>query len=358
MAVLSWNIQTTTPIQKGPSEWTFEEIVLVEVADPKMANRDIERDPRFPTRFSLHPARPEFWCVDTILEQPLQHPNIRPLRIHYSTVIPKGFNVNGKPTYDDNPLLRPADIWWGTYKTNKLFRMGYLASDSYDPRKGMPTPSVPIVTTAGEPIFTQEQVDLRVISFVKNVATIPGFMAKRGNFVNTDKVKINGIEFKPYELMATDINIPPPDFESGKMFYKFSWNFYVSDDEDGWVVKKRNAGFNERVTVHYDHDRRPVPLPVRGGSTTVVLRPIVVGPVDNRHYPSSPVLLRENGRAFRTRAEGDGDDPETWTGEIMTIESRQDDERTQVQKDEDWKKAELKFRIRAPIAFNKYFPMR
>ncbi len=370
--MITFHKQLSSPAGFNAGEERFVETWLVELSDPETKLSAIKQHRDYPIRFEQHPDYPEYYCIDANLEQPISAPNVRPLSVTWATTIPKAFLVNGKPKYDSDPTKRPVDIHWGTYSAPKTYRMAYSMSQKqptkrqiyfgYKPGKSLPeAPSVPIKTTADESIFVQENQAYRMIRFEKHVKQVPEFMAKAGLFVNSDTVKIQGIKFEPLELLAGGLDISSVKFASGGPYYTFSWYFLVAQDEDGWVVKRRNAGFQEKVRIFLGRDGKEYPsygaaaVATGGAEEKLVIRPILVGPAYRPQFPSAPVLLTPSGRAYRAKGPNDQkNDFETNTGEILTTESTATSGLT----DQDWKNAELKFQIRPAIEFKKYFPLR
>lgn len=372
---IEFHKQATTPDSQTGTERSFTETSLIKLSSPNIPQLLIENHVSYPDIYQPHPQRTEFYCVNLSLDQNLAHPDIRILTATWSTSLGDAFLVDGQPKYDRNPLNRPVRVVWGTYKTTKPVHRVYsrrlpdsvdsegynrdssVGSADIDKKGKIEEPEYAPINTAGELFALQQAIDFRVLSMEKNVARVPEFASKSGCFLNSDKVKIRGITYDKYSLLACDFQISDAKFEFGKVFYVWSWNFYV-DDVDFWHQRKRNVGFNEKVTKYYDGDGNEVPAPVPGGKKIDVLHPIVVGPVDKRHYPSQPVLLRPNGKALRAKRKGDPEDPKLWTGEIMTTESKANDDRDQSQKDKDWEESLLKFRTLPAIPFQKNFPLR
>lgn len=344
-----------TPLSNTPTGKEFTEKWNVKVDDPLTPNTVIENQPEFPSRFSVHPERPEFWCITSDLDQPKDTPDIRPLTVRWANTIPLAFLVDGKPKFDDDPTKRPAEITWGVTVIKRTLRLAYKEKQAYDPTKAPPEPTVPIITTAGEPIFLEEEDEVRTMSFSKNVVQLPKFMAKAGMYVNSDRVKLAGITYEPLQLLARQLLVSPVKFSHGKAYYEFTWQWHVAPEKDGWIAKRRNAGFHEKVTVYRFPNGAVSPTPVPGGFSFTVLRPIKIGPKHDLHYPSSPVLLTPEGRAYRAKGPNDlTDSPTTNTGEIMSVESTGGSGIS----DEEWAAAELKFYTKLMIPFNKYFPIR
>ena len=341
----------------------------MDLDDPRTSKTIIENDPRYPKRFQQHSHYPQYYMIHAELDQPKDIPNVRTLKTKWSTVIPNALLKNGKPVYDDNPLNRPIDVQAGYYTMPKTLDMVYgfaIGQDSanpvippYDPDQGPPQPKVKVTTTAGEPIFLQIEQEVRMFSCQKNVKNLPKFMAKGGMFTNSEAVKFQGVDFTPLELLVCHIRLSRPHFEFGQVFYSFDYDLLVAVDKSGWCEKKRNAGFHERdfiekITPHPNPEFRP--------AITYVpyLKAIQIGPVENPHPPSQPVLLTSEGRAYRSpnpnKKEENASTPQNRrTGPIMTTEGIVGGGVGLT--DQDFAKSELKFYPRLAIPFNKYIPL-
>lgn len=373
MSVIRMYKQLTSPDRSEGAMRSFTETWLVELDDPQTSQGEIENAEDYPYIYMPHPERSGFFAIERNLDQDVLIPNIRKLIVDWSTRAPDAFQVDGQPGYPLDPIQRPLTVQWGTYKTSATitkcfsrntspeagtFNQGNDKSPDVDKKGVLAEATVVPINTAGDLIFIQDQIELRMLQFSKNVRQLPQIFTHSGQFLNSDTVRIRGATFSPRELLAADITVSDWQFENGIPYLVFSYNWYVAGPE-GWLVRKRNVGFNEKVTKYRDKNGKDVANLTPGGSSYEVLRPIEVGPIDNRHYPSQPVLLRPNGSAFRSKAEGNNPDkPNTWTGEIMSIESRDEDFRTQAQKDKDWTDSEITFRTKPLIPFAKYFPLK
>lgn len=353
---MKFHKQLSTPIARSGVEESFTEYWLVELDDPKTPVESLLSHRLVPQRFSVHPKSSRFNCIDVQLEQDVTAPNIRSMVVRWSNVVPTNYIVAGKPVYDSNPLRRPLITHYGTYTEQKTVLSAYSLEDDadiYTPPRPMPVPKVPVATTAGEALLLNILQDYSVMHCTKNVAKLPQFMAKVGRLINSDTVKLGGVTYAPKELLVCNKTISPPNFENGMSYYIFSWDMYVAQDEDGWVEKLRNAGYHERQVVYFNSAGQPSPVPVRGGTQKIVLRPIEIGPPENRHYPSAPVLLTPNGRAFRAKNPKDPADIDLYTGEILSTESRTGEGITKKQ----WDDAVLRFGVYLRIPFKKYIPL-
>lgn len=360
--ILDWFTQLTAPTSLAYVR-DFREEHLISLDDPETTLESIQADRRWPLLFSTHPQHPQYYMIKADLDQDKMIPNIRTLKILWSTVIPDALLKNGKPVYDPDPLRRPVQVSAGYYNVLKTKTMCYgmaIGQDTtaptlpaYDPNIGPPKPNVKITTTAGEPIFMQIEEEVRIFRCRKNVSQLPAFMGKGGMFTNSDSVKFQGLTFVPYELLLCHIQLSVPRFEYGKVYYINDFSLMVSSDTDGWCEKKRNAGFHEKWYL-----KKETPSTVPDGRPTVTYTPylkaIRIGPIENASFPSQAVLLTPDGIAYRSPGTGqNANTPQKdRTGPVMTTESGVNGGVGLT--DQDWAQSELKFYPRMAIPFAKY----
>lgn len=365
--IIGWYPQLKAPAAMDPSIIKFTEETLIHLSDPNTSFLDIQADRRHPMRFQTHPKYTKFYCAAWDLQQEPTSPNIRRLVVQWTTQV-DALLKDGKPVYDNDPLLRPISYDIDSWEHTKTWRLGYTEDDEYDIKKGPPVPSVPITTTAGEPIFVQEPYRSRMFNCERNVAGLPKFMSKCDMFTNADKVKFANVSWEPRQLLATNIRLSRPMFEYGRVYYRMTWQMLVAPDEDGWCTKRRNAGYHEKRVVR---KANAPPITKENAHELVAYNPkhyetimdaIVVGPPENRSLPSSPVLLTPEGRAYR--APGPGQDEQTpffsRTGPVISVEGVGIGGLPGIGPnfEELWKKAELKFFTVMPISFKKFIPLR
>lgn len=367
MQIIGWYKQLTKPFTRTAVGREFTEETLINLDDPKTPISVIEAYAQYPSRFAKHPVETDFWCINTQIDQSLDHPNIRKLTSHWSDNI-SALVRNGLPVFDDDPIKRPLKVKLGYYTMPKTYRMTYTKSQAYDPQKGPPVPRVPVVTTAGESIFLQVDNEFSVFHCEKNISSLPLFMAKNRMFTNSDVVKFQGATFAPLMLLLCGMELSEAMFAQGKVYYHLSYRLMVAFDDDGWCEKRRNAGYHEKVI-----DRAIdlyVPNPNGGVGQPFLskvpdishLEAIKIGKPENPHYPSSPVLLTPSGRAFRapgTNADGTAQDSATpqdkRNGPVLSTEGTQGVKYGIT--DDDFNAAELKFYPRMAIPFNKYISL-
>lgn len=355
--VIGWYPQLRTPTSMDPASLQFEEHIKIHLDDPKTDPLTIQAHKRHPMRFEKHPVKRNYYCGAWRLEQNSMFPNVRDLYVTWTTSVEALLSPEGKPVYDNDPILRPISYDISSWEFSKTIRMTYKKTDAYDVKKGPPVPSVPVCTTAGEPIFMSIPWRSRLFNCERNVLRLPPFMSKCDMFTNSDRVRFAGVVYEPLQLLASNINLSRPMFEWGRVFYKMIWQMAVAPDEDGWCEKKRNAGY---------HEKRTVVVPRVGndpGGTETFLDAIVIGPPEERRFPSSPILLTPEGRAYRSPGIGQtaATPQKDRTGPIIAVEGSAvgglgglggvDFEKI-------WKDAELKFYPRMPIPFKKFIPLR
>lgn len=361
--------QLTRPLDLSPETESFDEEWIIEVTGPISTTNLtsialIKADARYPKRFAQHKDHAKFYLISSKLDQDKTHPNVRILRLTWSTRIPSALIKNGKPVYDENPLDRPISVESGFYTMPQTIRMCYgkvrgsqanaPTLPTYDDKKGMPFPEVAVCTSAGEPIFMQIEREIRTFSCVKNVKALPLFMGKGGTFINSDAIKFQGISFRPLELLICHIRLSQPHFEFGEVFYVFHFDLMVAPDESGWCEKKRDAGFHEKVVTQ-------AAVTTRGRRNNTpeqsYLKAITIGPPENPQPPSQPVLLTEFGRAFRNLGKGQAANTpqKDRTGPILSTESPGTGGTGLTNKD--FEDSELKFYPRLAIPFKKWVPL-
>lgn len=345
MQVIGWYPQLTKPFNRSSTTNDFCEETLIHVDDPRTRLSVIEAHPQFPSRFAKHPVEKDYWCIDSNVDQPIDHPNIRRLIAKWSDTIPDALLRDGKPVFDDDPIKRPLRVRLGYYTMPKTYRMTYEKSQAYDPKLGPPAPSIPVTTTAGESLFLQVDNEFPVFYCDKNISSLPPFMAKNRMFTNSDFVKFQGAKFAPQMLLLCGMELTEAKFAKGKVYYGLSYRLMVAADDDGWCEKRRNAGYHEKIV-----DR----IAFFDQVEVSHLEAIVIGKPEARHYPSSAVLLTKSGRAFR--APGDGQDASTpqdaRSGPVLSVEGTQGAKYGIT--DKDFNDAELKFYPRMAIPFNKF----
>lgn len=323
MSILSWGLDfdlafgTRAPFGRvAKANYTIETDQGNSIEDLQT----ITKDSRYPARMSPLAEDPTMLCVNTELKQDKYVPNHWSLYVEWDNVTPQPF-----PTFFDNPLKREAQIQAGTYET--VFRLETDQDGKI------------VATTAGEMIFLEIPVRYRQFTITKNVSAIPEAFAEQADFTNLDTVTIMGHPFKTGRLLLKDVTMDGPHYENGTKFWIAI--FTILSRPDGWLFKRRNVGFQEKG---------PLGAIKLADGTLVLgnpLQSIQIGPPGNRSYPSSPVLLDPQGRAYR------GTDLNTGQEVVLTPETNSTGGITAQQ----WKDSLLSFRGYRTIAFTGNVPL-
>lgn len=371
MAVRGWFPQLTQPSGFSPTTREFETIVFVYLDDPLTPRNVIEAYPQYPGRFSKNNQYPQYWCTYAVLEQNVQHPNIRTLRIQWSNALPETtLIVNGQPTYDDNPILRPLQVDLDFYSKAKTYEYVYgsvLGLNNSIPKLPTwngatvpPKPLTKVTTSAGEPIFMQDEEQYTVFLCKKNIAAFSKYLLTCRMFTNSDNVYFQGINFPPGQLLISNIRGSRPQFQNGQVFYEATWSMAVAPDSDGWCVKLRDAGFHEKGTFKQTYTR---PDGTQGTTLVPCLVPITIGQLGRPQYPSRPVLLTNSGTAWRLPGPGQtvATPQFSRTGPVMTTEGSLGSQTSNIGSvgltDQNFQDSTWKFYHRIAVPFKKLIPL-
>lgn len=224
--------------------------------EPIDISQDLYADVRVPVIFALHNRNPNLFVVNRRARQLRTTPNVFEVTFDYSNqyVNSAGAGQQGQPDQDrfryiENPLDRPANIEWDTYRRKELFTLAYGDNE---------TRNVPIQTTAGESFSLDDDVSNRVIRVSKNIQRINPIFATELDFINKDRVRMgsgNNIVFDPDTLWLTDVRISSLKIENRVPYYEMSYSLYHNPDT--WIRKARNQGFHERIEYQPQLPRNP-----------------------------------------------------------------------------------------------------
>lgn len=358
--VIGWYPQQERPTSLTPTSKMFKSKILVKLSDGNVPMSVITSYFDFPYRFKPHNVIPGFWCINWDFEQHAPNADIRVLWVHWSTEIPAALIRNGKPVYDDVPTKRPAEIARSYYIHRRRMRMTYKQGTQFVAGSLEKVPTIPVVTTAGEDLFLEIECQCRAFICKKNVGNVQDiFDEGNGKFLNSDAVRLKGNNYKPLQLMATDIEFSPERFEFGDYYYIMTYKIVVAPDQDGWCEKLRNAGYHEKGIQQIDQT-----IEVTSGRTTTIkvdqpyLKAIQVGQPQLPQYPSSPVLIDPDGFAYRNfniEANEKASTPNKLrTGPVLSTQGEINGGIGITP--QQWKDAELKFWPYLAIPFSKYIP--
>lgn len=259
-----------------------------------------------------------------------------------------------------DPTKRPALVSMGTYKEQEIPNVDY--------------DNVPIVTTAGEPINHNQQKGYPSYSIRKAVYPFPSQFGVYRDFVNNDDVTIYGTTYAPYTLFCPDVNVSELSYEGPYAFHELNCNIYVNtrqtNDGDvwGWRLLLRNAGYHERNFTGYAKLKSGKP---NYAKPIYVYTAIQLNVNGVPAYPSSPILLDPNGRAFRQKLPNDdanarasgfrAKDIEAGyynTGPVIGISVPGEPATTTGITQKQWDRAVVEVRLYNLVPFNEYFPFK
>lgn len=230
----------------NPSAEMQEEMYFVEFPDkePVDISVDIYGNPTCPTYFDPHPRNPNYFVVGRNVIQDDDSPQLYRLTLQYSNKYnnPSGEAQNGQPSsvqfqWIQNPLSRPANVEFDSYRSKRLMEMTYDDNDNL---------SIPVQSTAGETFAIEEDISYRLIVFSKNVQRVNPIFSTKMDFLNTDTVRLgSGGAFiaKPFTLWLTDVKFSSLIIENRVPYY--TMNFKLYHNPETWIRKFRNVGFME-----------------------------------------------------------------------------------------------------------------
>jgi hypothetical protein len=240
------------------------------LVNPKM---EIMLLPQCPKIYSRKHDDATAFCINVEIEQDMGAKQIYVVNVQYTNRL----DVENKQY--DNPLQKPAVITFSSYSIQEEMEFAYNEQNTLD---------VPVVTTAGEPIFVQEPVENRVISISKNLASVPSIIANNGEFTNRDLIRIRGFSFPANTMKFSNGEISDFQYENGIRYVTLSFKLYHNPKT--WIRKLRNAGYVQLIPTN-DWTR------VKGKKKVFSqLQPILVGTPPT--YPSFPIPLRKDGSAY------------------------------------------------------------
>ena len=324
--VLSWGLEhdiedeTSEKGRRVQGNWIIE----LDTASSGEGRKRILSDTRYPIRLSPFEDDQTLRCEDARLKQDKKAPNAWHLFVAWSDTTN---GSNAEPTFIDNPLRRPAVIQSGSYETTERLE------EDEDGDK--------VTTTAGELLFLEIPVDYRMFTVEKNVTRVQDELAEQGNFVNSDAFKIAGHTFKKGKLHLKHVNTVGPNWENGFRFYKATYT--ILSNPKGWLFRRRNVGFQEKG------DKVRVTLADGTVKTIEPLVAIEIGIPGRRQYPTQPVLISPEGKAYR----GKNDQGQTV---VLTPESSNGS--TGGITPAQWKASELLFRGYKWLNFTNTIPLK
>lgn len=222
-----------------------------------------------PKRYQQHPDAPGLFCESVTATR---------RREKYvwdvSALFVKNIEDKDEP---ENPLERRAKV---------RFR-GALegAFTTYDGKgKAM-------LNLAGEPFAPQEDyIPGGQIVVTKNIPPVfPSWLLRYLGAVNSDAVRLRGIDFPADTLRIMDIDLPD-DVTEGKVTY-IPMTISMQVKVKGWFWRPLNEGFHELVEEGDGKEKRRILERIRNGP----------------EYPTTKTMLDRNGRAYRDVSQLEGE---------------------------------------------------
>lgn len=214
-------------------------------------------------------------------------PNCMEVRLTYSNNI-GSLEMDGKFAFIINPLERPAIPTWGKYTVREAVEEAMETIDGKDKA------TIPVTTTAGEPMVLEEEFRRRMVTVRKNVAKVTNdVFAESGDFINEEDCEIGGHTFKKLTLLSLPIEIEDQKIENGTLYYPITMVFFHNPNT--WIRRIRNAGFYMR-SFNYKIDDK--------GKKFYPLEPIMFS---NGKRADRPVLLDKEGHPIQAKITGRSD---------------------------------------------------
>lgn len=209
--------------------------------------KELNESPFFPRRYSAHPdrklANSGFRVLATRWTRNKNLPQVCDLEITYSNKLSDQQQVRNKDIeYEEDPTKRPPVISWGTYTTMEGQDM------AFDDPVVDPYPTLPIQTTALEPIIFKRQFKRRAITITYNSPIIPDWFLENYDIVNSDAIKLPKSPFvsKKYftfprnTLLLYDATASTEQLENDFRFFKIT--IILHHNNRGWHYRPRNVG--------------------------------------------------------------------------------------------------------------------
>jgi hypothetical protein len=234
---------------KKPGEITHTRVFLVQcderVDGTAVAISGNDGTTAIPSLGDDHPKHTTAKVISIDGEPYNQHDLLFMVTVEYST-------AQDKQAQAENPLLRPAEIVWGSTESTETFFRDANGNA--------------VANSAGEPFQTllDRETSELTISITRNEETHNAWFAESySHTINSNIVTIDGTSFAPGVLKLSPITATKTT-ENGYTFYRVSYSIKVR--RDGWKITVLDTGFNELIDPNPDDE-----------DVAKVLRPIVDG---------------------------------------------------------------------------------
>lgn len=168
-----------------------------------------------------------------------------------------------------NPLARPASVEWTSYIAREAVEFS-LDDDENS--------TIPVTTSAGEPLVLEEERHYRRLIIQKNVKQVTKIFAE-GEYINEEDTTIGGHTFKKLTLWLLPIEIGHVHVENRIIYFPITMT--LLHNPRTWIRQLRNAGYYMKS-----------------------LNPKVISPIDDPAarktiFPLEPIRFQDGSKADR-----------------------------------------------------------
>lgn len=276
---------------------SFTEKWVIVFEDHKWGLTDFNRVKDLPRRYNTHPhpalAKSGFFLEDFQYDRDKDAPNVCQIELTYSNKVSDQQQIKNKEMeFEPDPTKRPPLITFSTYtvRENQDLAFEFYTDDE---------PTIPIQTSALEPILFQREYRRRQISVEMNVPELPDFFFEDYECINNDKVRVprtpyasrKYFTYAPFTLKLTDMSASTEQIENNFRFFKLTAVF--QHNPRTWNFKPRNVGLQHfefvkvlnPVTGLVEVKRAKVPTLIRVGSP---MPELPANPLPLRNLPTDP----------------------------------------------------------------------
>jgi hypothetical protein len=330
----------------------FTEVCVVTFADATWSIADVIKA-QVPSIYDAHRdpdlAKLGYYVEDASFTRDKDVPQNCNITYSFTNILPQQgqLTLSKAHKFEPDPLKRPPTITLQTYKTREAFDLAYEKPNDSEP-------TVPIQTTAMEPIIYTRERSRRAITIQMNMETIPDIFFLETDVINGDKVDIpvsplskrKMITLDKGTLLLFDSTVSTEQEENGIRYFKVTT--VLHHRKEGWNFKPRNVGRQAYSLIDVTlpngqviQKRTSTPSLIKIGS------PIPELPINPLPLRNTPDDLKTHGLLFSDYVNYDPD-----TGQY-TVDQ---DPVTPVRLKEIFKEATLDFQTYPTLSFMKYIP--
>jgi hypothetical protein len=228
------------------NEESFTELWRIVFENHKWSILDFSKVRDLPQRYSAHPnpvlARSGFYLEDYTYKQNMEAEQVCDIELIYSNKVSDQQQIKNKEMeFEPDPTKRPPIVNFGTYTVRENQDLAYEKDTSDEP-------TVPIQTTAMEPLLFQREFKRRSITIEMAVAALPPFFFDDYECINADKVRVPASpsiskifhEYPPYTLKLTDMSAGTEEIENNFRYFKLT--ILILHNPRTWLHQPRNVG--------------------------------------------------------------------------------------------------------------------